>query len=146
MSNLHNNLEEYVKNMYTAINVSDRGDLRPDVIINRLGYSLQYVQACSMRIDRTIYLDDRLPQNAKWQEFGRLLCHLLMHQENQLRSAPGLTKLQEVDAMEFAYYVCVPKNMMPPINADETPLQASHRLSKLFNVTPTFASERLRRV
>lgn len=132
--------------MYAAININDRGDLRPDIIINRLGYSLQYAQACSMRIDRTIYLDDRLPQNAQWQEFGRLLCHLLMHQDNQLRSAPLLTNLQEVDAVEFAYYLCVPSSMMPQPIADESDLQASHRLSKLFNVTPAFASERLRRV
>lgn len=135
--------DDFVTKLYKTININDPTQLREEIIAERLNKSIVYLPVDCMRIGNVLYLDERLPQEERWQVFGHELCHALWHNDNQLHLAQSFIDMQERDANHFAYYACVPTAMLLAMSLPSTVREAVSMLSEAFNVTPLFAQKRL---
>lgn len=143
MSYTFSSTEEYIKNMYEAIGVFTPNQLHPERISEHLNISIAYLPVRSWRVDDYIFLDNRLDASEQWQEFGHELCHALWHQDNQYHLTKPYIQYQESQANHFAYYACVPTQMLLEIPLPDDMRSAVHRICTTFNVTPVFAQKRL---
>ncbi|KYD03488.1 hypothetical protein B4102_3406 [Heyndrickxia sporothermodurans] len=142
-------LEDYVKRVYSYLSIDDPIDIDMELISYKLGIRLKYwdegSEASYFRGNFYIYLNERLPIQEQWQEFGHELCHVLTHEGHQSFMPNEFLKYQEIKAENFALHFCVPTFMLLNYEIanyynikDGIPFVA-----KTFNVTEEFAKKRL---
>ena len=135
--------DETVTKLYEKIGINRPPLLSPDVIAYRLGIELNYLPVDSMRINKKMYLDSRLSTEEQWQQFGHELCHVLWHQDNQLKLSQSFIDMQERQADNFALYACIPTYALLDMQLPSTEREAIGALAEAFHVTPQFAQKRL---
>ena len=135
--------DETVKKIYSSINLSHPDHLSPILIAESLNIELAYLPVNSMRINRNIYLDDRLSTEEQWEQFGHELCHVLWHPDNQLHLTQSFIDMQERQANNFALYACIPTDMLMRMEMPPDRCHAIHRMMETFHVTRPFAERRL---
>lgn len=143
MSYVFSSTEEYIKELYDSIGILQPQHLRPELIAKPLNLSIAYLPVRSWRVDDYIFLDNRLTVDEQWQEFGHELCHALWHQDNQYHLTKSYIEYQENQANHFAFFVCIPTQMLLEMPLPDDMRSATHRICTTFNVTPAFAQKRL---
>lgn len=140
-------LEDYVKELYQRAGIMESYQLDMLDIAEKLNVWIHLMDMESQAIDRnglhSIVIDRRLSPAQQWQDFGHELCHVLRHAGNQLRSPIGFIKYQETQAEQFAQHFCIPSFMLSEFGLPKTKVEAIVLFCDTFNVTPSFASERL---
>ncbi|MGE6368344.1 ImmA/IrrE family metallo-endopeptidase [Planococcus kocurii] len=112
MANTYNNLEDYVMNLLSRINIYYPYQLTIETIYPRLGLSVYYLPQDSMAIADNLFLDNRMSDAALWQEFGHELCHILWHAGDQALIPLSMREYQEWKAENFAQHLCIPTFML----------------------------------
>lgn len=135
--------DETVTKLYEKIGINRPPLLSPDVIAYRLGIELVYLPVDSMRINKKMYLDSRLSTEEQWQQFGHELCHVLWHQDNQLKLSQSFIDMQERQADNFALYACIPTDALLDMQLPSTEREAIGALAEAFNVTEEFVAKRI---
>ena len=136
--------DDTIKKLYESIGINRPPLIAPDIIAYRLGLELAYLPVDSLRINNRIYLDSRLSTEIQQQQFGHELCHVLWHQDNQLKLEQSFIDMQERQADNFALYACIPTDMLLSMPLPSTECEAVSVLTETFNVTPEFALKRLK--
>ena len=136
--------DETVSKLYQSIGINRPPLLNPDTVAHRLGIELNYLPVDSMRINKRMYLDSRLSTEEQWQQFGHELCHVLWHQDNQLKLSQSFIDMQERQADNFALYACIPTDALLSEPLPSTEWEAVAILVETFGVTPEFALKRLK--
>lgn len=140
-------LEDYVKELYQRAGIMESYQLDMLDIAEKLNVWIHFMDMESQAIDRnglnSIVINRRLSPAEQWQEFGHELCHVLRHAGNQLSSPIGFIKYQETQAEHFAQHFCIPSFKLSELGLPKTQSEAIALICDKFNVTPSFASERL---
>ena len=136
-------LEDYIYELYNAIDISTPDQLSVHGIAKKLKVNVKY-GAFDLRIDNIIFLSKSSPQE-EWETFGHELGHYLRHHGNQMLMHLDFKVLQEYQADQFAYQFCVPTFMLQNYQLanyfnieDGVPI-----IARDFNVTEDFARKRL---
>lgn len=80
----YTHLEDYIKNLYLNIGITEPKQLEMKIIASRLHMKVLFVPFKSMCTGSLICIDARLTKEQQWQQFGHELCHALWHSGNQL--------------------------------------------------------------
>lgn len=139
----YSHLEDYIKNLYLNIGITQPEQINMKTIASRLNLKLLLVPFKSMCTGNLICIDARLPKEKQWQHFGHELCHALWHSGNQLGISPTFREYQEWKAIGFAYHMCVPTFMLEEIKLDTEYYKAIYQIQKVFKVESDFAKKRL---
>ncbi|WP_299514964.1 ImmA/IrrE family metallo-endopeptidase [uncultured Rummeliibacillus sp.] len=139
----YSHLEDYIKNLYLNIGITQPEQINMKTIASRLNLKLLLVPFKSMCTGNLICIDARLRKEKQWQHFGHELCHALWHSGNQLGISPTFREYQEWKAIGFAYHMCVPTFMLDDIYLPNTYNDAAFIVSKMFNVEYEFAFKRI---
>lgn len=136
--------EDFVKEMYTKINILKPLELDFRHIAARLGIKVFYWTESSQAVFNNelsyILLNENLSIPEQWQDFGHELCHVLLHTGNQNYLTQSFREYQEAKANYFMYHACVPSFMLMEIDAAS--LSAQY-IARHFNVVEDFARRRL---
>ena len=143
MTFIYTHLEEYIKNLYTSINITTPKQLDPRIIAPKLGMSLLYLPFDSMNSGNMISIDSRLLSEEQWQDFCHELGHAILHSGNQVKSRSLFREYQEYKANNFALQACVPTFMLKKIELPVDEEKAIKKIQLLFNVEHEFAQKRL---
>lgn len=143
MKFVYTHLEDYIRELYTSIDVTTPKQLDPMLIASRLDFTLYLLPCDSTNVGNVIFIDSRLPKEKQWQEFGHELCHGTVHCGNQVRSIPLFREYQEWKANSFALQACVPTFMLNKIKLPVNEEKAINKIQLLFNVDYEFAKKRL---
>lgn len=140
---VYTHLEDYIKDLFTSINVMNPKQLDPMIIGHKLGFEVIYLPIDSVSYDNIIYIDSRLSEQEQWQEFCHELGHVISHSGNQTKTPPLFREYQEWKANNFALQACVPTFMLNKIKLPINEEKAINKISLLFNVEYDFAQKRL---
>ncbi|EAZ84533.1 phage related protein [Bacillus sp. B14905] len=140
---VYTHLEDYIKDLFTSINVMYPKQLDPMIIGHKLGFEVIYLPIDSVSYDNIIYIDSRLSEQEQWQEFCHELGHVISHSGNQTKTPPLFREYQEWKANNFALQACVPTFMLNKIKLPINEEKAINKISLLFNVEYDFAQKRL---
>lgn len=140
---VYTHLEDYIKDLFTSINVMYPKQLDPMIIGHKLGFEVIYLPIDSVSYDNIIYIDSRLSEQEQWQEFCHELGHVISHSGNQTKTPPLFREYQEWKANNFALQACVPTFMLNNITLPGTEDKAIQLIQELFNVEWDFAYKRL---
>lgn len=143
MVNCYTHLEDYIKNLYFNIGITKPEEININTIANRLRLKVLFVPFNSLRANNVICINERIPKDEQWQQFGHELCHALWHYGNQLGIPIFFREYQEWKANNFALHFCVPTFMLEEMNLDREYYKAMYQIQKVFNVDEYFAKKRL---
>ncbi|AUS87768.1 ImmA/IrrE family metallo-endopeptidase [Lysinibacillus capsici] len=143
MTFVYTHLEDYIKDLFTSINVTSPKQLDPRIIGPKLGFKVIYLPFDSVSYDNIIYIDSRLSKREQWQEFCHELGHVISHSGNQTKTHPLFREYQEWKANNFALQACVPTFMLNKIKLPINEEKAINKICLLFNVEYDFAQKRL---
>ena len=143
MNFVYTHLEDYIRELYTSINVTTPKQLNPVLIAARLGFSLFFLPCDSTNTGNVIFIDSRLSEKEQWQDFGHELCHATVHSGNQAKSITLFREYQEWKANSFALQACVPTFMLNKIKLPINEEKAIKIIQLHFNVDYDFAKKRL---
>ncbi|WP_203363688.1 ImmA/IrrE family metallo-endopeptidase [Bacillus sp. REN10] len=142
-------LEDYIFSLYQSIHIYKPDQLDMKVIAKRLGIDIEYINNSSKTLlgslETLILIDQRLPPEKQWQDFGHELGHLLRHCGSQLTLPPPFIKMQEWQANNFMYHFCVPSFMLEKLSFPWRKKEVIAVIAHTFNVDIEFATERLER-
>lgn len=144
MSYTTNSTEDYINQLYRAIDIHHPHQLDIEEIASRNGLSVAYLATEAMNIKGTIVLDDRVAAAEQWQDFGHELCHALWHSGNQITMPMPYQVYQENKSNNFAQYACIPSFMLHGMKLPEHENEAIWLIMETFGVTRDFAEKRLR--
>ncbi|MGE7621740.1 ImmA/IrrE family metallo-endopeptidase [Viridibacillus sp. NPDC096237] len=139
----YTHLEDYIQNLYLSIGITKLKQLNLVTISKRLKFRVIYAPIKSMRNGNVIWIDNRIPVEQQWQEFGHELCHVLLHSGNQLGVSTSFREYQEWKANGFAYHLCIPTFMLDQITLEQDYYKAIEQIQALFKVEEDFAKKRL---
>jgi hypothetical protein len=142
-------LEDYIKNLYKRLLISDPTEINMHEIAEKLNIQLHFFNESSTAICRKgvyrIFIDDRISPLEQWQDFGHELCHVMRHEGSQNGMVKPFLYLQENQAENFMYHFCVPTFML--LNYEVANYmnikEGINLISKKFNATESFAEKRL---
>ncbi|WP_339260873.1 ImmA/IrrE family metallo-endopeptidase [Lysinibacillus sp. FSL K6-3209] len=143
MTFVYTHLEDYIRDLYTSIGVTNPEHLDMKVIASRLGFTLFLSPYDSTNIGNVIFIDSRLSKEEQWQEFGHELGHGTLHSGNQAKSPPLFREYQEWKANNFMYHACIPTFMLNKMILPSNKEKAIFLIQKTFNVEYWFAEKRL---
>jgi Zn-dependent peptidase ImmA (M78 family) len=145
-------LEEFVKDLYSALSIATPNEIDTKDIANQLNIKLYFYDDGSTAVGNRIFIDERLTRARQWEDFGHELCHILRHHGNQLLMLDddllySFMRLQESQSDNFMYQFCVPTFMLLNYKiANLLDVKAGIPfIVEKFNVTEDFAAERLNR-
>ncbi|MDF2534382.1 MAG: Phage-like element protein xkdA [Bacillales bacterium] len=151
MEYTYTQLEDFIKQLYKRLSISDPIEINMMEIADNLNIKLHFYDDGSTAICRKsvfhIFINERLTVQEKWQDFGHELCHVLRHEGSQNGMVKPFLYLQENQAENFMYYFCVPTFMLLnfKISSFLDVKAGIPFVVQNFNVTETFAEERLKR-
>jgi Zn-dependent peptidase ImmA (M78 family) len=138
-------LEDWIRDFLNNLGVYQPHQLNLEVITQRLGLHVVEKSMKSRVLEGIVFIDSRLSEQEKWQEFGHELKHYLRHAGNQLLLPSPFVKLQESQAENFSLHFCVPTFML--LNYEVTNFinieSGIQFIADTFNVTEEFAKRRL---
>lgn len=138
-------LEDWIKDFLNNLGIYHPHQLNMETVSNRLGLHVIEKNVKSRVVEGIVFLDSRLSEKEKWQEFSHELKHYLKDEGNQLLLPKSFVELQEYKAENFALHFCVPtfmllnKEISNYINFED----GVQYVSETFNVTKEFAHKRL---
>jgi Zn-dependent peptidase ImmA (M78 family) len=144
-------LEDFIKDLYKRLSFTVPIEFNIKQIAEKLNISLHFYDDGSTAIRRNgifhIFIDERLTPQEQWQDFGHELCHVLRHDGSQYGMVQPFLYLQENQAENFMYHFCVPTFMLLNYKISNfLDVKAGIQfVVQNFNVTETFAEERLKR-
>ncbi|WP_313891162.1 ImmA/IrrE family metallo-endopeptidase [Psychrobacillus sp.] len=144
MNNTYSLLEDFIKNLYQRIGIYHPHQLDIETIAASLGIPLNYYDGISTFTFKQLFLNNRLTDEALWQDFGHEMCHALWHCGNQRFLPPSFVQLQEWKANNFMYEFCVPEFMLREYMNDRD-IHPINLIIENFHVTPEFARIRYER-
>ncbi|MED5101116.1 MULTISPECIES: ImmA/IrrE family metallo-endopeptidase [Niallia] len=138
-------LEDWIHDFLNNLGIYQPHQLNLEVITQRLGLHVVEKSMKSRVLEGVVFIDSRLSEQEKWQEFAHELMHFLRHAGNQLLLPKAFVDLQEKQAENFALHLCVPTFMLLNYKvANYTNLEDGIRfISDTFNVTEKYAQTRL---
>lgn len=142
-------LEDYIKNLYTYLDINDPNDIDMSDIACKLDIRLKFwdekSEANFICGKFYIWLNKFLSKQESWEEFGHELCHVLTHEGHQSYMKKEFLQYQEIKAENFSLHFCVPTFMLLKYEiANYYNLKEGILfITKLFNVTEDFAKKRL---
>ncbi|WP_068983902.1 ImmA/IrrE family metallo-endopeptidase [Lysinibacillus xylanilyticus] len=143
MTFIYTHSEDYIRNLYSSINVTTPKQLDPRIIAPKLGLTLLYLPIDSMNSGNVISIDSRLSNEEQWQDFCHELGHAILHSGNQVKAISLFREYQEYKANNFALQACVPTFMLKKIELPIDEEKAINMIQLLFNVKYEFAQKRL---
>ncbi|WP_346234548.1 ImmA/IrrE family metallo-endopeptidase [Lysinibacillus telephonicus] len=142
-----NHMEDFIKEMYTRINILVPEQLQISIIAKSLRVNVLYwnegSRALFLRGNPYIFLNNRLTKQQQWQDFCHELAHVLMHCGHQNRLPPLFIEYQELKANSFMYHACIPTFMLNELAINDYFYSTVLRVSKLFQVEYEIALKRL---
>lgn len=143
------NLEEDIQKLYLSLSICSPFEIDMKDISDKLGIDLIFEDVGSQTLRSKskyyIFINEKLPIQNQWQDFGHELGHWFKHVGDQKGAYINFRNLQEWQADNFMYHFCIPTFMLLNLNIcnysnieDGVPF-----VSKTFNVTEDFARERL---
>jgi Zn-dependent peptidase ImmA (M78 family) len=142
-------LEEDIRDLYLSFGVTD-----PSLIdMYSLSYDLDIwihdiddeSTLIKLNGNYTIFLNENLSPQERWQDFGHEIGHALKHEGNQDKLKKSFRTLQEFQANNFMYHFCVPTFMLlnyEITNFTDINIGTAFIMEK-FNVTESFSKKRL---
>ncbi|WP_337982618.1 ImmA/IrrE family metallo-endopeptidase [Lysinibacillus sp. C5.1] len=143
MNFIYTHLEDYIRELYTSIDVTTPKHLNPGLIASRLGFTLYFLPYDSTNTGNVIFIDSRLSEERQWQDFGHELCHATVHSGNQAKSIQLFREYQEWKANSFALQACVPTFMLNKLKLPSNEEKAIITIQAFFHVEYDFAKKRL---
>ena len=138
-------LEDWIRDFLNNLGIYHPHQLNLEVVTQRLGLHVVEKSMKSRVLEGIVFIDSRLSEQEKWQEFAHELKHFLRHAGNQLLLPRPFVKLQESQAENFSLHFCVPTFML--LNYEITNYTNIENgikfISDTFNVTGEFAQRRL---
>ena len=142
-------LEDYIKDLYSYLDINDPNNIEINEIACKLDIKLKFwdekSEANYFRGKFYIWLNKFLNKQTQWQEFGHELCHVLTHEGHQSYMGKDFLRYQEIKAENFALHFCVPTFML--LNYEITNYydltDGIPFVTETFNVTENFAKKRL---
>lgn len=143
----YTHLEDFIKNLYTQIDINVPENLNLKLIAKRLNIKIFYWEEKSQAIFyddmSVIFIDNRISSEIQWQEFSHELCHVLTHTGDQIIMPSLFREYQEFKANNFMYHACVPTFMLDKLEIDDFSDRTINRIQQLFNVEYDFAKTRI---
>ncbi|MGD6845268.1 ImmA/IrrE family metallo-endopeptidase [Bacillus infantis] len=136
-------LEDWIKDFYYDIGIFHPHQLDLTEIAYRLGMVVSFENMSSRIYKEKVIIDERLPTQEQWEDFGHELCHALRHFGNQMIMSEEFLQLQEFQARYFSLHFCIPTFMLQNLKFPFTRGQAIHLIAETFKVTYLFAKRRL---
>jgi Zn-dependent peptidase ImmA (M78 family) len=144
-------LEDFIKSLYLKLSIKNPIEVKMMEIAEKINIKLHFYDDSSTAICRKglfiIFIDERQSPQEQWQDFGHELCHVLRHEGTQNGMVKPFLYLQENQAENFMYHFCVPTFMLlnyKIVNFLDVEAGIPFVIQN-FNVTETFAKERLER-
>nr|WP_054550355.1 ImmA/IrrE family metallo-endopeptidase [Lysinibacillus sphaericus] len=139
--------EDFIKNMYTKINIFKPEQIQLSYIAKCLGIKVFYwneeSRALFLKGYPYIFINNHLSKQQQWQDFCHELAHVLMHSGHQGRLPPLFIEYQELKANNFMYHACIPTFMLNELSINDYLHTTVSGVSKLFQVEYDFALKRL---
>lgn len=137
-----NRIEKYIYNFYKRISISEPHHLGVHSISERINLPVLYWEFTSEATHYDgrykMFINQHLPPQQQWQDFGHEICHILRHDGDQNGMVMSFLELQEWQANYFSYHFCVPTFML--VTLEEVTV---YEIMTQFNVDFEFASKRL---
>ncbi|NJP37888.1 ImmA/IrrE family metallo-endopeptidase [Alkalicoccus luteus] len=134
-------LETFVKRIYTEV---DDISIRGLSIHFNINITYHAGDPAIVHYDgyTTLLLDLRSNDAQQWENFAHELGHVLRHGSNQRVMADQFRQLQEAQANNFMYHLCIPTHLLSDFELAETKDATIRKLAKEFGVTVPFARKR----
>lgn len=139
-------LEDYIKYLYSSINISNPDELIMDDIAQKLNIEILH----SSFLNKSVRVNGRVAINLnisltrledQWETFGHELFHALKDAGNQIYFPAPLRELRENKAKNFALHFCVPTFMLDQLKWPDS--NAAVFAANQFHVTLDFAEQRM---
>lgn len=139
--------EDYIKNFYEEIGITNPQELKFQAIAEQLGIYVFYWSDASQALftgnKGFILLNENLTSQQQWQEFCHELAHVLFHAGNQSKMPPSFREYQEAKANIFMSHAAIPTFMLDRLPIYDFDILTVYEVQKLFNVEYEFALKRL---
>lgn len=143
----YSHLEDYIQELYFEWDIKVPEQLNKYVIADQSNVGIYLTSSTSEAFSWDgryyIFIDRRLDDRQRWQDFGHEICHVLRHSGRQGNMPAPFRELQEWQADNFMYHFCVPSFMLRRIRLPPDQQSAVRLIAEIFNVEITFAEERL---
>lgn len=143
----YSHLEDYIKQFYTQLGITDPSLLNFKEIGKRMGLKVFYwpdeSQALFIDDSSFIFINEQLPETLQWQDFCHELCHVILHTGDQFYMPPLFREYQEHKANNFMYHACIPTFMLDALDLYDCTPHSIKYVQQLFNVEYDFAKKRL---
>ncbi|MDH6370585.1 Zn-dependent peptidase ImmA (M78 family) [Paenibacillus sp. PastF-3] len=144
-------LERKITELYQSHHIIESSHLSIELLAKKFNVWIHYHNKKSKGIEvssgvYSMFLDNRLPEEAQRLEFFHELCHLLRHAGNQLMMPEQFTKAQETEADRFIFYAAIPFFMIEKINLPLNRGEAIGYISREFKVPLNFAKKRFEQI
>lgn len=134
--------EDYIKDLLYRCRIYDYTDLNIEKISTFLKIPVRYWEFNSESVclenKYIIFINAYATIEVQWQDFAHELGHVLWHAGRQENIPQPFRQLQEWQAENFSYHLCIPTFMLEKINNVNV-----RKISYLFNVEYNFAVKRL---
>ena len=143
----YTHLEDFIKNLYTQIDINSPENLNLNLISKKLDIKIFYWEEKSQAIFyddmSVIFIDSRISFEKQWQEFSHELCHVLTHTGDQIIMPSLFREYQEFKANNFMYHACIPTFMLDKLNIYDLNAVTVSKIQQLFKVEYDFAKIRM---
>lgn len=134
---MYTHVEDYISDLYRAMNITSPDQLDIKAISESLGIQVYY-KDFAFRFRNKITLNKNNSPPMQWMSYGHELGHALWHTGNQMGMYPMYKEYQEWRADLFALHFCVPTFMLEQLKG-----VTAYDVMGIFNVDYDFAVKRL---
>lgn len=138
----YNMAEDFVNRLLQSLYIRDPRQLTIENISCLLGIRVDYWEFSSetafYRGKCVMFLEYKDTSQRQWQEFAHELCHYFWHVGRQEFLPYSFYQLQEWQANNFSYHLCVPTVMLQQLKGVTV-----YKVMNLFNVEYDFALHRI---
>lgn len=144
-------LEKKITELYQSHNIIEPSHLSIELLAKKFNVWIHYHNKKSKGIEiskdvYSMFLDNRIPEEAQRLEFFHELCHLLRHAGNQVMMPKQFTIAQENEADRFIFYAAIPFFMIEKISLPSNRVEAIGYISREFRVPLNFAKKRYEQI
>ncbi|MDY7044388.1 ImmA/IrrE family metallo-endopeptidase [Virgibacillus sp. M23] len=139
---VYSHTEEYIKKLLLLHQINNPYELTVNTISKAINIPVHYWEYGSesnhYRGKYIVFLNETDTKEQQWQDFTHELCHIFWHAGRQENLPLPFMQLQEWQANNFSYHLCVPTFML-----DKLYNYTVYDVMRLFNVEYDFACRRL---